>query len=407
MLSVQLAAIEMNTFFAYYPCMESIYFDWAATAPILPELPQLISEALFTFQGNPSSIHSSGKKSRTELDYNRKVFAKLLETKPEQLIFTSGGSESNSIIFSSLFLKKPGSHIILSAIEHPSIYEFATNLKSFGYEIDFIKPAANGIIIPENIEKHLKKNTTLVSIMTVNNETGAIQKINGIGKLIRNFEQTNGRKIHFHTDAVQALGKIPFKPGLLNIDSASFSAHKIGGPKGVGMLFLKKPLNVISSGGGQEFTIRPGTENIAGIKAFARAMEISLEKLDINYKLVQSLKTILIDELKKIKGIKFLFDNNFESDYSPYIVNATVAPIPGEVVVRMLSDEGIQISTGSACSSRNSKKKLRVLTASGISEQEASGSIRISLGWSSTKEEILNFSLVLNTIISKLRIYHK
>ncbi|MDA3937936.1 MAG: aminotransferase class V-fold PLP-dependent enzyme, partial [Spirochaetia bacterium] len=274
--------------------MVSIYFDWAATAPILPELPQLISEALLNFQSNPSSIHSSGKKSKLELENSRNVCANLLDIKPEQLIFTSGGTESNSIIFSSLFLKKPGSHIILSAIEHPSVYEFTTNLKSFGFEIDFIKPSSNGLIIPGHIEKLLKKNTTFVSIMTVNNETGAIQQINEIGLIIRNFEQKNGRQIHFHTDAVQALGKIPFKPELLNIDSASFSAHKIGGPKGVGMLYIKKPLNVLSTGGGQEFSIRPGTENTAGIIAFSRAMESSLGKLNENYKHVQSLKTIII-----------------------------------------------------------------------------------------------------------------
>ncbi len=389
--------------------MDSIYFDWAATAPIHSELPDLISRSLLEFQGNPSSTHSKGKFSRKQIDSSRKLCAKLLEIKPEQLIFTSGGTDSNSIILSSLFLKKPGSHIILSAVEHPSIYEYTTNLKIFGYEIDFVKPSSDGLIIPEEINKLLKPNTGFISIMTVNNETGAIQPIKEIVSTIREFERKNGRFIHIHTDAVQALGKIPFKPALLNIDSASFSAHKIGGPKGIGLLYLKKPINVLSSGGGQEFGIRPGTENVSGIIALSKAMELSLNNLEQNYKNTELLKTLLISKLVNIEGVKLLFnlENTKKLSYSPYIISATVSPIPGEVLVRILSDEGIQISTGSACSSRNRKKQIRVLNASGVSEKDASGSIRISLGWSNTENEIINFCNILEKNISILRKYHK
>lgn len=402
-------SIEMNTYFAYYPNMESIYFDWAATAPVHPEIPELISSSLLEYQGNPSSIHSVGKKADKQINLSRKLCAELLETKPEQLIFTSGGTESNSIVLSSLFLKKPGAHIILSAIEHPSIYEYITNLRNFGFAIDLIKPSSDGLIVPEDINKLLKPNTSFVSIMTVNNETGAIQPINEIVSLIRAFEQKNGRRVHIHTDAVQALGKISFKPFLLDIDSASFSAHKIGGPKGVGMLFLKKPIPVLSSGGGQEFAVRPGTENVSGIMAFSRAVELSLKKIENNFKHAENLKTILINELSNLKSIRFLFDskNTQKTSYSPYIISATVSPIPGEVLVRILSDKGIHISTGSACSSRNRKKQIRVLTESGVSEKDASGSIRISIGWSSTETEILNFCSGLKKNLLELGKYHK
>jgi len=399
----------MNTYFAYYPIMKSIYFDWAATAPIHPEIPALISNSLLQFQGNPSAIHSTGKNTKIQIESSRKVCAKLLETKPEQLIFTSGGTESNNIILSSLFLKKPGAHLILSAIEHPSIYEYITNLKNFGYEIDLVKPSSDGIIDPENLNKLLKSNTSFISIMTVNNETGAIQPIKDIVTVVRNFEKKNGRRVHIHTDAVQALGKIFFNPAKLNIDSASFSAHKIGGPKGIGLLFLKKPIEVLSPGGGQEFSIRPGTENVSGIIAFSKAMELSLEKIQYNFQNLKYLKSVLIKELSTTKGIKLLFDekNTRESSYSPYIISISVSPIPGEVLVRILSDEGIQISTGSACSSRNRKKQIRVLKESGVSENDASGSIRISLGWSSTEIEILEFCTILKKNISNLRKYHK
>lgn len=399
----------MNTFFAYYPSMYSIYFDWAATAPIHPDLPEIISNVLLQFKGNPSSVHSEGKKTRTQIDSSRKLCARLLDVKSEQLIFTSGGTESNCIVLSSLFLKKPGAHIILSAIEHPSIYEYAANLKKHGFEIDFIKPGSNGVIIPENINKLLKKNTSFISIMTVNNETGAIQPIKEIVSIIRNFELKNGRSIHIHTDAVQALGKIQFKPQLLDINSASFSAHKIGGPKGIGLLYLNRPIPVLSAGGGQEFLLRPGTENVSGIIAFSKALEINLEKLESNFLNTKKLKTVLINELSKIIGVKVLFgaDTTRTTNYSPYIISATVSPIPGEVLVRILSDEGIQISTGSACSSRNRNKQIRVLTSSGVTEKEASGSIRISIGWSSTEKEILNFCSILKKNILDLRRYHK
>ncbi len=399
----------MNTFFAYYPYMYSIYLDWAATAPVHPDLPEIISSALLQFQGNPSSVHSEGKKTRTQIDSSRIICAKLLNTKQEQLIFTSGGSESNGIVLSSLFLKKSGAHIILSSIEHPSIYEYTANLKKHGLEIDFIKPDCDGVITPENINKLLKNNTSFVSIMTVNNETGAIQPIKDIVSIIRNFEHKNGRSIHIHTDAVQALGKIQFKPQLLNLDSASFSAHKIGGPKGIGMLYLKRPIPVLSVGGGQEFSIRPGTENVSGIIAFSKALEINLKKLESNFQNAQKLKTLLLSKLYKIKGVKVLFDTDITRsiNYSPYIISATVAPLPGEVLVRILSDEGIQISTGSACSSRNRKKQMRVLLASGVSEKDASGSVRISLGWSSSESDIINFCSVLENKIVQLRKYHK
>ncbi|MCK5674130.1 MAG: cysteine desulfurase [Spirochaetales bacterium] len=389
--------------------MKSIYFDWAATAPIHPEIPAIISDSLLKYQGNPSSIHSSGKNTKNQIDSSRKTCAELLKTKPEQLIFTSGGTESNSIVLSSLFLKRSGSHIIISAIEHPSIYEYITNLKIIGFEVDLIKPDSDGIIVPEMINKLLKTNTSFISIMTVNNETGAIQPVKDLVSEIRKFENKNGRHIHIHTDAVQALGKISFNPALVDVDSASFSAHKIGGPKGIGILYLKKSIQVLSPGGGQEFALRPGTENVSGIIAFTKALELSLDKIENNSKHVKYLRSLLIKELSKTREIKLLFNEKETkgSFYSPYIISMTVFPIPGEVLVRILSDEGIQISTGSACSSRNRKKQIRTLSASGVSEKEASGSIRISLGWSSTEAEILQFCSILKKNISKLIKYHK
>ncbi len=389
--------------------MKSIYLDWAASAPIHPELPSLISEILLTVPGNPSSLHTEGRFAHRQIDASRKVCANLLGTRQEQLIFTSGGTESNSIILSSLFRRKSRGQIIISAIEHPSIYEYSAALKDSGFDVVFITPNSEGFIDPEILKSLLKSNTIFVSIMTVNNETGAVQPMDNLISIIRDFERKNGRTIHIHTDAVQTLGKIPFKPGSFDIDSASFSAHKIGGPKGIGLLFLKKPIPVLSSGGGQEFAIRPGTENTAGIIAFSKALEISMTNLENNLKHAESLKLLLANELSDFKGLRFLFSstNDDNLSYSPFIISATVAPIPGEVLVRVLSDEGFLISTGSACSSRNRKKQIRVLSASGVSEKDAAGSIRISTGWSTTEANIIDFCSILKIKLSELRKYLK
>lgn len=401
----------MNTLFAYYPSMRSIYLDWAASAPIQPEIPLLISDTLFKFSGNPSSVHAEGKNARKQIDDSRKVCAELLGTKQEQLVFTSGGTESNSIIMSSMSHRKSGGQFILSSIEHPSIYGYSAPLKASGFDVVHISAnqGKHGKINPEDLKALLNSNTILVSIMTINNETGAIQPIEDLVSVIRDFERKNSRQIHIHADAVQTLGKIPFVPGAIDIDSASFSAHKIGGPKGTGLLFLKNPVTVMSSGGGQEFGIRPGTENTAGIIAFRRAMEISFENLEANRKHAEYLKSLLISGLSDIKGIKVLFPltNNDISSYSPFILSATISPVPGEILVRVLSDEGIFISTGSACSSRNRKKQIRVLTASGVSEKDAAGSIRISMGWSTTSDDIMDFCSILDTKLSELRKYIK
>lgn len=397
----------MNTQFAYYPSMESIYLDWAASAPIHSDLTSLISDTLLTFHGNPSSVHIEGRIAGIQIDNSRKVCANLLGTKPEQLIFTSGGTESNSIIMSSLFRRKSRGHIIISAIEHPSIYEYSAALRGSGFDIDYIAPDLKGFINPTDITPLLKPNTIFVSIMAVNNETGAIQELGNLVSVIRNFQQKNGRPIHIHTDAVQTLGKMDFKSDLFDIDSASFSAHKIGGPKGTGLLFLKKPIAVLSSGGGQESGIRPGTENTAGILAFSRAMELSISQLENNLNHAKSINSLLKTELLKIKGVKVLFtsSNGDTKQISPYILSATVSPVPGEVLVRVLSDEGFMISTGSACSSRNRKKQNRVLTASGVAEEDAAGSIRISTGWSTTEADIIAFCTILKTKLSELRKY--
>ncbi len=399
----------MNCPFAYYPTMNSVYLDWAATAPVKNDIPLLMTEVLLSANGNPSSLHSEGIKAREVIDKSRKSCAALLKVKPEQLIFTSGGTESNSIVLSSFFRMKSRGHIVISAIEHSSIYEFTSAFKDAGFRYSIIKPDSRGFIDPDSILSVLTPETQMLAVMAVNNETGAIQDLKGIVDRVRSFERLNGRKIHIHTDAVQILGKLPFLPGSVDIDSASFSAHKIGGPKGTGMLYLKKSIVPLSRGGGQEFGVRPGTENTPGILAFTHALDQSINTLDSGLAHAEKLKATLVNQISEIRGARILFNSRQDDiqNYSPYITSITTAPVPGEVVVRVMKDEGFLISTGSACSSKNRKKQMRVLMASGISEKEASGSIRISTGEKTAESDILKFCSVLSSRLSELRKYLK
>ncbi len=380
--------------------MDRVYLDWAATSPPSADVLDQMNDAAVNFSGNPSSLHQEGKKAATLLKRDREKCAGLLETAEERIFFTSGGTESNAIVMNSLLLARSPGNILLSGIEHPSLYEYLPFLKRYGYSITLLKPDTSGIIHPDTVASKLRQETSMVVIMTVNNETGAVQPLEEIVRTIRNFEKLNGRHIHIHTDAVQALGKIPFYPEKLDVDSASFSAHKIEGPRGIGMLYAKKIPGAISAGGGQERGIRPGTENIAGIHGLTRALENHLTNLEERNKHAHMLLHLLITQYKNIPEIEIL---DRTPEHSPFIINASIKHFPGEVFTRIMDDRGFAISTGSACSSRNKTKKTRVLSASGISENRAFHSFRVSTGFSTTEEDIYRFCRAIEQEIIPFR----
>ena len=263
--------------------MNYCYLDWAATAIPDPDILKKYTEDTTIFYGNPSSLHTPGRNAEKQLIQVRKRFADLLYCCPEQIIFTSGGSEANNMILSSLYLKKRKGDIIISGIEHPSVYESVKQLKLTGFNVKILNTEKNGIVEPVKLLKMINGDTLLISIMTVNNETGVIQPIKEIVKTIRDAEKKTGKKIFFHTDAVQAFGKININPVLWDVDSLSLSAHKIGGPRGTGALYLKKQINFLYKGGGQEMGLKPGTENLAGICGLVYAAEKKLKILgDLN-----------------------------------------------------------------------------------------------------------------------------
>lgn len=382
--------------------MGMIYLDWAATA--LPDLTILdkVRKAEKDYFGNPSSIHNAGRKAKKFLIQSREILAGILHIEPEELIFTSGGTESNNALLFSLLSrsllkwKSKSTYkkkIIVSSIEHPSVYYPALLLQHMGYDVVFIPPEPDGCVNPQKIKDAIDPYTVLVTCMHVNNETGAIQPVKDIGTIVREMEKKAGKKILFHVDAVQGFGKIRFHPLALNIDTASLSAHKIRGSKGSGGLFIRKNIvqDFLYRGGDQEWKRRPGTENTAGCFSLALAAQKAVSELDEHFLKATSIMNRLISGLSVIKGVVFIPESrlNINQDrFSPYILKISFPEIPGEVLVRMLEEKDIQVSTGSACSSWKKKGKHRVLESMDIPWQVAASSIRISTGYTTTEQEI-------------------
>ena len=382
--------------------MDTTYLDWAATAVPDSEIYRECQSVALSFFANPSSIHTKGREAEEMLRTARESCATILRCRPEQLVFTSGGTESNNIaIFSFLFKKKPGD-IVVSSIEHPAVYEPCRQLHQFGFRVSEVNPQKSGIVDPHRFAAKVSDSTMLASLMYVNNETGAIQPINETCRIIR--ARQGKRPIHIHTDAVQAAGKIPIALDKSDVDSLSISSHKLGAPKGAGLLFLRKPIETIYRGGGQEKSLRPGTENIAAIWGLSLALKKWTDRVQQSTLEFTELKGMVVNGLKTIPGCIILPEADVweTSDYSPFILTAAVPPFPGEALVRMLSDRGVFLSTGSACSAK-SQRDNRVLRAMGVSEQIASCSIRISWGHSTTREELKGFLSTLATAIEEGR----
>lgn len=373
--------------------MEQIYLDWAATASPDRDLQQQALELSLATFANPSSPHKDGKAAALLAAQQREAVAKCFGARPEQMIFTSGGTESNNMMIFSLLNKKRKGNIIISAIEHPSVYEPAISLERFGWEVKTVAPGADSIIVPERIAAAIDEETRMVLLIMVNNETGAIAPIDEIGRLIR--EKTTGPSVHFHIDAVQAAGKTPLNLNALPVDSASISSHKFQGPRGCGLLYLKKPADMLYTGGGQEGGLRHGTENTFGIVGTALAAAKSTGAVRENLAHALELKKVLIDRISKIKGALIIPKVSAEEllnpqKFSPYILSASFNPVPGEVMMRILSDKGFDVGTGSACAT-GKKKKSRVMNAIGVSADDAYSIIRISTGPETEIEKIHQF----------------
>jgi cysteine desulfurase len=356
--------------------------------------------------GNPSSNHKLGLEAKSVLELARRQLAAVLyaQTHGEKghLIFTGGGSEADAIALLAVLrqamnARRDGSikrlHIVTTEIEHAAVYEEAHLLKALGLDLSFVKPESDGRVDPQKIAAAVEKDTALVAVMAVNNETGAIQRIAEIAQAITGAAAAFGRKSpRFHVDAVQALGKIAFDPQAAGVSSAAFSAHKIRGPRGVGALWVADgaPIEPLALGGGQEAGLRPGTESIQGAWAFAQAADAAAKSFDARMALARKLEARLLSGIAAIPGALALPSGRVAGDprYSPFILSIAFPGLSGEVLVRALSDSGIAVSTGSACSSNSKRSGRRVIEAMGVAPRLALSAIRVSTGDLTTCAEI-------------------
>ena len=378
--------------------MKNVYLDNSATTKTDEEVVKAMLPYLSENYGNPSSIYSIGQTARKAVEESRETVASILNCSPNEIYFTSGGSESDNTIIKGIAYsyKNKGNHIITSKIEHPAVLETCKQLEKEGFEVSYINVDSNGIVDLKELEEAIKPSTILISIMFANNEIGTIEPIKEIGQIAKSHG------VIFHTDAVQAVGSINIDVQDMNIDSLSLSAHKFYGPKGVGALYVRKGVKFTKyiNGGHQEKNKRAGTENVAGIVGLAKALEISHRDMEKHNKQIKELRDYYVQEVKqKIPYIKI---NGDLEKRLPGNSNISFRFIEGESLLLNLDLKGICASSGSACTS-GSLDPSHVLLAIGLPHEIAHGSLRISIGKYNTKEEIEYTVSCLTEIVQRLR----
>ena len=376
-----------------------LYFDHNATTFIAPEVADTLAAASRQVFGNASSIHREGQLARQQLEKSRRIIAEFLKASPTEFVFTSGGTESNNLALFGLVRSLPGErkHVITTAIEHPSVLECCRKLEREGVEVSYAGVDRNGIVDPAEIEHELRPNTVLVSVMHANNEVGTLQPVGEIAGLVRELRRKN-QKIFFHSDGVQALGKIPVDVQQLGIDLYSVSAHKVFGPKGIGGLYVRKgtPLHGIQQGGRHERERRAGTENVPGAMGFAQAVELCAPSTADS---VMTLRDWFEAEVLW-RGDATM--NGATPSRLPNTSNLLFRGVSGEALVIALDLKGIAVSTGSACSS-GSVEPSHVLLAMGRTEEEARSSVRFSFGRYTTADDVRVLIDAVTDCITRLR----
>ncbi len=371
-----------------------VYLDNSATTRQYDEVTELMSRAMRENFGNPSSLHSLGLKAEKEVKNARKILAQSLGADEEEVFFTSCGTESdNTVLMGAAQAKKRrGKKIIVSAVEHPAILEPAKKLESMGFEVAYIGVDKQCRLNLESLKNAVTDDTILISVMGVNNETGTIMPIEEIARFKEEYNRTHGTDIWLHTDAVQAFGKIlvNLKKEYKGVDFLSASAHKIHGPKGMGLLYMKKGLNLVPFllGGGQERHMRSGTENTPGIVGFGKAAELAMRDFDERIQRMSTARQRLLEQIcAEIKDIRI---NSPEGEEAcPSVLNLSFLGTRGEVLLHTLEQDGIFVSTGSACfSNHSSAKGSHVLNAMGLTPKEIEGAIRFSFSEFNTEEEM-------------------
>jgi cysteine desulfurase len=383
--------------------VRSVYLDHSATSPALPEVVDAVRHALERVHGNPASLHRLGVEAERFLEEARSTVAAGLGAEPPEVVFTSGGTEANNLAVFGVAWARSSPHVIVSAFEHSSVLEPARRLRQLGVQVDFLPVDRDGFVRLDALADLLRPNTALVSVVLVNNEVGTLQPVAQVAALLDEAESRWGRRPLLHTDAVQALGHVPFRVRDLRADLVTVSAHKLGGPKGVGALYVRRGVHLQPSvlGGDQERGLRGGTPNLPGIAGFAAALRFWTEQGDRLRGVLRALWAKLRAELASCPDVRWNTPAE-EQRTAPHILNLSVPGLRGEVLVHRLEEDGVYVSTGSACHSRRAHPS-HVLLAMGRTEVEATSAVRLSLGPSTTDEDVAYAAQALKAALEDLR----
>lgn len=380
------------------------YFDNSATTRCYEAVKEIVIKTMTEDFGNPSAMHTKGVEAEQYVKNSAQILARILKVQEKEILFTSGGTESNNLalIGGAMANKRSGNHIITTMVEHAAVGQPAAFLKEQGFEVTYLPVDARGVVKLDALEAALRPDTILVSTMYVNNEVGAVMPVEQIGKLVHE----KSPKALYHVDAIQAFGKYRIYPKKLGIDLLSVSAHKIHGPKGVGFLYINEKAKVQPQilGGGQQGGMRSGTDNVPGIAGLGAAAQEIYRNLEENVEHLYRLKEHLTEGLSKIENVKI---NGMEQrDGAPQIVSVSFMGIRSEVLLHTLEERGVYISAGSACSSHK-RKASSTLTAMGMPKDQIESTVRISFSEENTFEEVDYCLEVLNEVVPMLRRYSR
>ncbi|MFW6265008.1 MAG: cysteine desulfurase NifS [Bacillota bacterium] len=380
--------------------MNKVYLDHAATTPISPSVYEAMEPYLTKFYGNPSSVYTTGQEAARAVSEARESVAKILGAEEREIIFTSGGTEADNLAIKGVAfaLQDKGKHIITSSIEHHAVLHACEQLeKVYGFDVTYLDVDKEGYVNPEDLRKAIREDTILITIMMANNEIGTIEPIKDLATIAKEH------KIYFHTDAVQAIGQTKVEVNDLGVDFLSLSAHKFNGPKGVGVLYMRKGTKVVPllSGGAQERQKRPGTENVAGIVGLAKALEIATDNMDEKINSLKKLRDKLINGIEE-KIDYTILNGPRDENRLPNNVHFCFRYIEGEAILLNLDMLGIAASSGSACTS-GSLDPSHVLLGIGHPHEIAHGSLRFTIGLDTTEEDVEYVLDVLPSVIKKIR----
>ena len=382
--------------------MMEVYLDNSATTKCLPEVAALMTRIMCEEYGNPSSLHKKGVESEKYVRYAKEVIAKCMKVQEKEILFTSGGTESDNIalIGGAYANYRAGRHIITTRIEHPAVLQTCAYLEEQGFAVTYLPVNAKGVVSLADLERAMTKNTILVSIMHTNNEVGAVQPIEQAGELIKHMNPNT----LFHVDAVQGFGKCRIYPKRMHVDLLSVSAHKIHGPKGVGFLYINEKAKVrpIIFGGGQQKGMRSGTENVPGIAGMAKAIEEIFTDFDEKMEYLYSIKERFVKGVSALEGIRL--NGPVGRDGAPHVVSVSIQGVRSEVMLHALEDKGIYVSAGSACSS-NKPSVSATLKAIGVEKQYLDATLRFSFSLYTTEAEIDYTVKCLSELLPVLRRY--